>query len=298
MVTQKVEIKYNSTNSIVVFQMNNINTNTNINTNETFLREDFYKQQKPYFNSKAKEEEAEEELQKIISSFSSNSISPSSLFNFSMKPMSNFLLPPVSNLFGSLLKNQLTDLQDKPFVVNSSTSCNSSIQFNLNDDSKAISQALKLSYIINSSEDGLKEKEKEKEEKVDDFLTPHKESKTEMNENKDSKGRTKKPTLDKKMQEQLFVFMKTEELENKKKSIYTCPYCEDGKSFKRGEHLKRHIMIHTGEEPFVCSIKGCSKKFNRSDNLTQHLKSHIRRNELDSGAVLQRKSKNKNKNKS
>ncbi|KDN47992.1 hypothetical protein K437DRAFT_216098, partial [Tilletiaria anomala UBC 951] len=49
-----------------------------------------------------------------------------------------------------------------------------------------------------------------------------------------------------------------------------------GKKFKRMEHLKRHNKVHTQEKPFPCSYPGCQKSFGRSDNLSQHLKTHYR----------------------
>lgn len=48
---------------------------------------------------------------------------------------------------------------------------------------------------------------------------------------------------------------------------HSCPILECGKTFKRLEHLKRHVRTHTQERPFVC--QQCNKAFSRSDNLAQ-----------------------------
>ncbi|CDH56634.1 hypothetical protein RO3G_05476 [Lichtheimia corymbifera JMRC:FSU:9682] len=63
--------------------------------------------------------------------------------------------------------------------------------------------------------------------------------------------------------------------DDEKQHICTHPGCH--RRFKRLEHLKRHMRIHTLERPFQCTYAGCQKSFSRSDNLTQHLKTHERR---------------------
>lgn len=55
---------------------------------------------------------------------------------------------------------------------------------------------------------------------------------------------------------------------------HLCPLLSCGKTFKRMEHLKRHLRTHTMERPFVCPR--CRKRFSRSDNLGQHLRVHER----------------------
>lgn len=42
--------------------------------------------------------------------------------------------------------------------------------------------------------------------------------------------------------------------------------------FKLGDHLRRHMYIHTGEKPFKCKL--CDKTFNQESNLKEHMYRH------------------------
>lgn len=55
---------------------------------------------------------------------------------------------------------------------------------------------------------------------------------------------------------------------------YKCEVSFCSRAFKRHEHLKRHMKMHSGERPFRCTYPGCFKSFSRSDNLTQHYRTH------------------------
>ncbi|KAF9366091.1 hypothetical protein BGX34_006279 [Mortierella sp. NVP85] len=58
---------------------------------------------------------------------------------------------------------------------------------------------------------------------------------------------------------------------------HPCKFPTCGWSFKRFEHLKRHMLVHTKERPFVCEFKGCEKSFSRSDNFSAHLRTHTKK---------------------
>ncbi|KAJ1853080.1 hypothetical protein GGH12_004074 [Coemansia sp. RSA 1822] len=55
---------------------------------------------------------------------------------------------------------------------------------------------------------------------------------------------------------------------------YQCGKRNCGAVFKRPEHLKRHILVHTQERPFQCRVQGCGKRFSRRDNYITHTKKH------------------------
>lgn len=64
---------------------------------------------------------------------------------------------------------------------------------------------------------------------------------------------------------------------------FKCQECT--KSFRRSEHLKRHIRsVHSTDRPFPCTY--CDKKFSRSDNLLQHLKTHRKHGDIKDGISI------------
>ncbi|CAG8446086.1 5186_t:CDS:2 [Scutellospora calospora] len=60
--------------------------------------------------------------------------------------------------------------------------------------------------------------------------------------------------------------------------IHKCDWPGCTWSFKRLEHLKRHMITHTGERKYTCHYPGCGKKFGRSDNFAAHYKTHTKTN--------------------
>lgn len=59
-----------------------------------------------------------------------------------------------------------------------------------------------------------------------------------------------------------------------KPKLRRCTFPSCNRSFKRSDHLKRHILSHTGARPFKCTYPGCEKSFTRSDNFLQHERIH------------------------
>lgn len=65
------------------------------------------------------------------------------------------------------------------------------------------------------------------------------------------------------------------------KNKYGCKVC--GKRLKRPSSLSTHMNIHTGNKPFLCPLKNCSKTFNARSNMLRHYKIHFK---LTSGVYL------------
>ena len=58
---------------------------------------------------------------------------------------------------------------------------------------------------------------------------------------------------------------------------HVCHFHYCGWSFKRYEHLKRHMLVHTRERPYSCHFPGCGKSFSRSDNFHAHYRTHTKK---------------------
>lgn len=60
--------------------------------------------------------------------------------------------------------------------------------------------------------------------------------------------------------------------ETQKLLRYQCSRCL--KVFTRSSALQSHILVHTGDRPFVCPHSSCSKSFNVKSNMNRHFKTH------------------------
>jgi len=75
------------------------------------------------------------------------------------------------------------------------------------------------------------------------------------------------------------------------KNRHVCDWPGCTWSFKRLEHLKRHMITHTGERKYTCSYPGCGKRFGRSDNFAAHYRTHNKTTPRKSRGTAKSKSK-------
>lgn len=58
---------------------------------------------------------------------------------------------------------------------------------------------------------------------------------------------------------------------SKKILVHKCHFCQY--TTRYSTHLKRHILIHTGERPFACEL--CNYKCNQKESLKKHMLTHL-----------------------
>lgn len=58
------------------------------------------------------------------------------------------------------------------------------------------------------------------------------------------------------------------------KRSYTCTYQGCGQVFSRSNNLKNHLQTHISEKPYICDYFGCNKAFTRIDTLKAHAYTH------------------------
>ena len=72
-----------------------------------------------------------------------------------------------------------------------------------------------------------------------------------------------------------------------------CEICDKG--FFKLEHLKKHMLLHTGLKPFACTI--CAYRCNQKSNLNKHMKIHAKHINENSNESQKKRKRRKRKSK-
>ncbi|XP_028824284.1 early growth response protein 2-like [Denticeps clupeoides] len=67
---------------------------------------------------------------------------------------------------------------------------------------------------------------------------------------------------------------------------FRCPLETCERRFFRGDELRRHLRVHTGQKPFPCPV--CLRRFSRTDHLTTHMRTHTGEKPFPCGACGRR----------
>ncbi|KAI9033753.1 hypothetical protein CLU79DRAFT_830119 [Phycomyces nitens] len=60
----------------------------------------------------------------------------------------------------------------------------------------------------------------------------------------------------------------------RRRALFACPYADCTKIYSKEWKLHEHVLIHTGQRPFVCTHPGCDKTYRASKHLTVHARTH------------------------
>ncbi|OMJ68916.1 hypothetical protein SteCoe_33499 [Stentor coeruleus] len=62
-------------------------------------------------------------------------------------------------------------------------------------------------------------------------------------------------------------------IRHNKSKRFSCKICK--KILSSNQNLKEHFYTHSNEKPLICPVRGCSKLFRQSSQLSAHKKIHL-----------------------